>query len=534
MKKRMLKLRTKMLFPYIIVILPIIIAVSVLLIFLVRGTMIDQLELKIKNITKSTAEISNNSLLVGDFKKLDQILNNLVNSDDDIVSAVITNENGLSVSSTEEDLRNKMLNETEYDKMLINELESYHKRYIDNNHYQSAYPIYTKSIYYDENDEISEILNKVGVLRLNVSLDTINNTIMRIILLISAILFFAILYGILLFVISQSIFKSINITLKGFDAISKGNLHEKIDINTRDEIELLADGFNTMADKLSHSFEEIERQNEEIKQYNTHLEEMVAERTKELNEKNEQLLEDLRMAQKVQHGMIPNKDTLPDIKEIKFGTKYIALESIGGDLYDVIKLDEGKYGLLIADVSGHGVPAALVSSMAKVSFSTNARNYDTTGKICHRVNNEIYHLIGHLEYDLTAFFSIIDIKEQTIQFTNAGHHPALLYRASENKIYELEALSGFIGLMENIEFDEREAQIKHGDKILYFTDGIIEAANEQEELYDVKRFKNYILKHGHKEAYAFVEGLIKEVQEFCGTKAPDDDIALLCIDFHLK
>lgn len=308
------------------------------------------------------------------------------------------------------------------------------------------------------------------------------------------------------------------------EIVSTGNYNVTIgDINTKDEIEVLANTFNEMIIK--------------VKKYSNHLEEMVAQRTKELNEandelsdKNQQLLNDLKMAQKVQRGIIPDENSFPKRKDLRFGSKYIALETIGGDLYDVIELSDSLYALLIADVSGHGVPAALISAMAKVSFNTKSKG-NNTSETCKQVNKEMYALIGDLNYDLTAFYAILDCEKKSIQFTNAAHHPACIYRAATKTVEKLDTPNTYIGLVEKLEFKSGVTHINDGDKIILFTDGLVEARNEQEEFYDYKRFTDYIIKNGHLPAKTFVNNLVEDLKRFCKERPIDDDIALLCIDF---
>lgn len=537
MKKRMIKIRTKMLFPYLLLILPLIAILSYVQINIVRTQMLDQLKVKTMNEALSTAEVATTPLQIGDFKQLDNVLNQLKVSDSDIKYAVIIDEHNLTVGSSDEVLKNQRWDNTELEKT-YGGLKEYNIQYVENpdgdRFYEAVSPIKKVSTFYDENGDAQKKEENIGYIRLGVSIEKISQVIFNQTTLIVIILVVSVIYAIFLFLIAQGIFKSINITLKGFNEISKGHLDEKIDINTRDEIQLLANGFNEMGGQLKESFDKIEKQNEEIRKYNEHLEDLVEERTREIKEKNEVLMNDLKMAQKVQLGIIPDDNTLPKIKDIRFGSKYIALESIGGDMYDVIHLSDRIYGFVIADVSGHGVPAALISTMVKVSFNTMARLSRDTGKICTQVNKEVCNLIGDLEYDLTAFLGIMNLETKELQYTNAAHHPAIIYRGSEKEILRLDTPDTYMGLVNDIEYTTGSVKLIDGDRIILFTDGLVEARNEHEEMYDEDKFIYYIKKHAEEPAKDLVNGLVNDVKKFCGKNKIDDDMAILCIDYSTK
>ncbi|OHD08395.1 MAG: hypothetical protein A2Z98_10185 [Spirochaetes bacterium GWB1_27_13] len=298
-----------------------------------------------------------------------------------------------------------------------------------------------------------------------------------------------------------------------------------------EKIENYADSLKKTIGERNNLLSELELKNEKIEKYNEHLEDMVTQRTNELNNKNQELIEDLMIAQKVQLKLIPNAESFPQINNLNFGAHYIAFQRIGGDLYDVIQIDENIYGFIIADVTGHGVPAALISTMLKVSFYTKAKTYKNTALICKEINNEIYSLIGTLEYDLTAFVGIIDLNKNEIQFTNAAHHPAYIYYKDKKDIDRLDTHDTYIGIVEGIEFSYLTKKIKNGDKIIVFTDGLIEAVNENDEPFDDFRLKEHILKYGDINAKEFVNQIINELTIFCGKEKFNDDVAILCIDY---
>lgn len=405
-----------------------------------------------------------------------------------------------------------------------NNLKRIQNQLTEQNTGSSRYQLYSKEYFVS----FAPIPEKRWSLGVNGLLEEFTQDIDKLIFIILIVLLVSILsIIIIIYLIVRKITNPISSLINTIKEMQNGNLSARTQVNTKDEIGKLANAFDNMAIELKSSFDK-------IKDYNEHLEEMVNERTKEIKEKNKILLQDLKMAQKVQRTIIPANHTLPRTKELKFGSLYIALESIGGDLFDVIKLNDDKYSMFIGDVSGHGVPAALISTMAKTIFNSKMYQHSTTEEICKTANNELYQLIGDLDYDLTAFFAIFDLKQKTLQFTNAAHHPAYLYRRTTNEVIELDEINGYMGLMPNIDFTSSNTSMQNGDKMLLFTDGLIEIENSKGEFYDVHRLKKFIQNFGSQTPTTFVEGLIKDVENFSGGHPKKDDIAILCMDYIIS
>ncbi len=268
-----------------------------------------------------------------------------------------------------------------------------------------------------------------------------------------------------------------------------------------------------------------------LNQYNVHLEDMVHKRTMELSSKNELMLRDLRMAQRVQQNIIPNEQRFPKSDNLEFGSKYLSMDDVGGDLYDIIRVSQKKYAFLIADVSGHGVPAALITTMAKVAYHSHTIPSRPPGEINFKVHQDLFHFIGDLEYYLTAYLGIIDLETGVFEYSNAGHHPALVYRHQTREIIPLDTEGILIGAVELGIFNSKSFVLQDQDRLIMYTDGIIEARNLEGELYDYDRLTQYIKAFGHLQTKDFVEKMIADVDQFCNGRPADDDRAVLCIDY---
>lgn len=328
-------------------------------------------------------------------------------------------------------------------------------------------------------------------------------------------------------IVSKSIVKPILELEKSSKELSKGNYNVNTEIMTNDEVGKLAETFNSMTKR--------------IKEYSEHLEEMVEKRTEELNTANEELLsknnimlKELEMAKRVQENILPTDKDISISEEVRFVTSYSALESIGGDLYDVLRVGKSTYGFFIADVSGHGVPAALITTMAKVSFTANSNWNVDTAQTCRKMNEELLKLIGDLEHYLTAYYCKLNLENGELQYTNCGHHPAIVIRNDTGEIEELDTKGFFIGSFEQDSYETKTAILNEGDKVLMFTDGIIEARSESGDFYGYEKLTEHIDKYYKETLNVFIDELIKDVNEFCGKRPADDDRAVLYFEFVNK
>lgn len=319
--------------------------------------------------------------------------------------------------------------------------------------------------------------------------------------------------------------------------LSKGNFDIKASYPFNDEIGFLETSFISMSRELEQSFLQLGQAKKELKEYSITLEDKVTERTKEikdmndeLNDIHEKIKQELKTAQTIQLNIIPKDEDFPQKKELRFGYKYSSMDSVGGDLYDVIDIGNDRFGLLIADVSGHGVPAALVTSMAKVSFTSNSKDANTTAEVCYNVNNELCKLIGNLPFYLTAYFGVLNIDTGMFEYSNAAHHPALLIRYDSGQIESLDADGFSMGSFEDIDYEYKTIRLSKGDRLLLFTDGITEAQNSDNKLYGYDNLYKYINKNLQLPPKDFVNNLMKDIEIFCKGNPPADDKAVLMIE----
>lgn len=322
---------------------------------------------------------------------------------------------------------------------------------------------------------------------------------------------------------------------RGALELAKGNLSWNVQIKSRDEFGELGDFFNQVASSLKANITRIEGQRGEIEEYSKNLEKMVEERTRQLDHANKELLarniqmeKEMQMAEVVQRKTIPQAEDLPAASELRFGARYVAMQSVGGDLYDVLPLDGRRYALLIADVSGHGMAAALVAAMAKVAFRTQSGSGRTPAEVCRAVNREIHELIGGETYYLSAFYLILDVVDGSLTYANAGHPPVLLVRGDKS-MEKLDVTGGqLLGISDDFVFEEGRSRMNPGDFLLMFTDGIVEARDPDGDFYEYGRLMDFVRSNRDADPGDFIQGLMDDVDAFSrGAVRTDDRAALL-------
>ncbi len=241
----------------------------------------------------------------------------------------------------------------------------------------------------------------------------------------------------------------------------------------------------------------------------------------------------LKRAKIIQKSILP--DHLPDWNCINFAARYIALDEIGGDYYDLFPIKGDKIGLLIADVSGHGIPAALVTTMAKVSFGYFARYYDKPDEILDKVNQELIKYLPKFGAYLTAFLLVID-KDLNIEYTNAGHQHAIRYINETNAFEYLDSEGLFIGAFESAgeSYEVKQTKLEAGDRIILYTDGIVEAKNKQSEEYGYERFEDIVTFSSALTNDKLAELVVDDIVRFSEGEPMKDDVSILILEVELK
>ena len=266
------------------------------------------------------------------------------------------------------------------------------------------------------------------------------------------------------------------------------------------------------------------------------LESSVAERTRELAEKNAlleqaqaQINAELGVARALQLAILPA--TFPARAGCESAARMIPATTMGGDFYDFIELPGGQIGLVMADVSGKGVPAAFFMAVARTNLRGVAPDYVNPGACLARTNTVLCSQ-NPLDLFVTVFYCMLDPATGALRYANGGHNPPYLRRADGS----VEALSGagglVLGAMPDVEFPEHQIQLRDGDLLVLYTDGVTEAFNPADEAYGTERLIDEIRAHGAGTAAGLLERICHSVTVFAGAAPQSDDITLIALSWN--
>jgi sigma-B regulation protein RsbU (phosphoserine phosphatase) len=237
------------------------------------------------------------------------------------------------------------------------------------------------------------------------------------------------------------------------------------------------------------------------------------------------LEEELLIARKIQQSFLPPKD--PELDGLDISGINIPSEQVGGDYYDFIPIIEDQIGIVIGDVSGKGIPAALIMASFRASLKAEIRNNYAIGTIFFKVNNLLYESIERENY-VTAVYGVLDIKNKVFTFSNAGHNPPIL-RREEGTIEYLTEGGVALGILQNHDYKEMVLGLNPGDFILFYTDGVTEAKNEFGEEFGTKRLEKILLENYALKARQIQDKIYQEIKEFTQDKAGQDDFTMIVI-----
>jgi len=255
------------------------------------------------------------------------------------------------------------------------------------------------------------------------------------------------------------------------------------------------------------------------------LKRAVTEESRYMAYKNE-----LVVAKNLQESILPEYP--PILKGLTFSYDYTPMEQVGGDFFDFHKFEENKIGVIIADVSGHGVPAALIAAMFKIASSIQYEKSQNTNDLLYSINKT---LMGKMKNSfITASYIILDLQEKKLHHARAGHPPLLILDRENKSIYESLPKGMMIGLSHKPTFEVEEIQLIGNKRIALYTDGIIEARNPRGELYSTERFIQQIKLTMHLETHDAILAIKENIFEWSNSKYLEDDLTLILIDVNLS
>jgi phosphoserine phosphatase RsbU/P len=234
---------------------------------------------------------------------------------------------------------------------------------------------------------------------------------------------------------------------------------------------------------------------------------------------------ELEMARQIQLSILPH--SLPKLPGLDIAARFIPMTSVGGDFYDFIQIDDTHLGILMADVSGHGLPSALIASMLQVALTAQVGHASEPAKVLRGLNRA---LCGKFTYNfVTAAYIYLDLEKNLMRYAGAGHPPVLQWRDSTGKTAKVMENGLVLGILEEAEYAAVELLLEPGDRHVLYTDGIPEAANPNEEMYGVDRVMQFMKANKSLSADQFADSFLAEITKW--TDQQQDDITLLLFDF---
>ena len=236
--------------------------------------------------------------------------------------------------------------------------------------------------------------------------------------------------------------------------------------------------------------------------------------------------QELNMARRIQRGFLLSQ--FPTMPRLEVHAINVSSREVSGDFYDVVPAGDGSFLLAIADVSGKGVPAALLSSMLQASLRTQAGTVYSVAEILRNVNRLVNGTASHGQF-ATFFLARVDEARLQLAYSNAGHNYPIVFRRGGERV-ALDRGGTVVGILENTPFEEATVELRSGDRVVLYTDGISEAAAPGGELYGDDRLAAAVERlPAGLSARDTIEGLLADVRAWLAGAEPGDDMTLMVL-----
>ena len=285
------------------------------------------------------------------------------------------------------------------------------------------------------------------------------------------------------------------------------------------------------------AFEEIKRLSEALASRN----DMLRASNKQLAEHNSRMERDLKLAQTVQLGFLPT--AFPRQDRLVIDRFYLTSDMLGGDLFDVFSLDHDHVAMYMADVSGHGVSAALISGLLKMAVSSVkekggfARGHlhadlFQPDRVLYTLNEMLVKEIPEYEF-ITMIYAVLDLSDNSFRIANAGHPYPIAYSLRRKELELWKFPNGpALGFMEGQDFPVKEMTVEEGDRLIFYTDGLTEAMNEAAEEFGDERLLALLREHGAETPTAIIDAVRAAVDLHRNGEAVSDDFSMLVTEIR--
>ncbi len=239
----------------------------------------------------------------------------------------------------------------------------------------------------------------------------------------------------------------------------------------------------------------------------------------------ERMERELEIAGEVQRNLLPAY--FPKTPGYTYAASNAPARHVGGDFYDVLKVDNEHVGLLLADVSDKGVHAALIMAVTRTLFVAHARRSVSPAEVALAVHNGLLEVAENDDMFVTVFYGVLNLASGDLTYVRAGQDKPLLYRAAGGSPERLDAEGRFLGMLPGLTLEERRVTVRPGDLLVAYSDGVPDAINTASESYGPERLLDLMEKHRNSPAQDVCDAILKDVFAFRGPAPAFDDITLL-------
>ena len=215
----------------------------------------------------------------------------------------------------------------------------------------------------------------------------------------------------------------------------------------------------------------------------------------------------------------------PGWPEIHWGIHYAPLDPLGGDYYDFTVRGDRQMGILIADASGHSIPAAMVAIMARFAFAEVVRQTIRPAEVLAVMNRRMQGLTD--ERFITAFYGVLDRQTREFRYASAGHPPPLRFNPKHGRVEPLSARGLMLGILPEASYEEKSLTLERGDRLCLYTDGVVESRNVAKEVFGLERLEKFLAEAGGTPAADLVQRLVERLQDYRSDLPAWDDLTLL-------
>ncbi len=242
---------------------------------------------------------------------------------------------------------------------------------------------------------------------------------------------------------------------------------------------------------------------------------------------NARVMRDMEIAQQIQMSLLPT--TPPELAGIEIGGHCVSAAHVGGDYYDFFQLSEHTIDILIADVSGHSVGAALIMAEVRTLLRAQVNSSHNASSILQSINTLLYDDLTRAELFITMFYAKYSSATGRLSYANAGHNHPMICRKEQQSCLELDAEGLIIGVKPSVIFEERVVELYKGDVVLFYTDGLTEATNPEGEMFQNWRVCNLLGSVSHLPVKDIINSFYRSVTEFTGSTTLQDDISIVVL-----